>query len=183
MRIIVGITGASGVIYGVNFLRRCPDDKFLIVSKWGKRVLHEELGLKVEELSPWAKKTFLDSDLAAPFSSGSNSFDTLVIIPCSVSTLGKIAAGISDTLITRVAQVALKERRRLVIALRETPLSSIALENALKLSREGAIIMPISPPHYIEIKSVSDLVEGFVDKVLKVIGIDDGRGWRHEELE
>ncbi len=183
MRTIVGITGASGVIYGVNFLRKCPDDRFLIVSKWGKRVLHEELGLKVEELSPWAKKTFLDSDLAAPFSSGSNPFDSLVIIPCSVSTLGKIASGIADTLITRVAQVALKERRRLVIALRETPLNSIALENALKLSREGAIIMPISPPHYIEIKSVNDLVEGFVDKVLKVIGIDDGSGWRHEELE
>lgn len=183
MRTIVGITGASGAIYGVDFLRRCPDDKFLVVSKWGKRVLHEELGLKVEELSHWAKRTFSDSDLAAPFSSGSNPFDSLVIIPCSVSTLGKIASGISDTLITRIAQVALKERRRLVIALRETPLSSIALENALKLSRDGAIIMPISPPHYIEIKSVSDLVEGFVDKVLKVIGIDSGRGWRYEELE
>lgn len=183
MRTIVGITGASGAIYGVNFLRKCPHDKFLIVSKWGKRVLHEELGLKVEELSPWSKKTFDDWDLAAPFSSGSNPFDALVIIPCSVSTLGKIASGISDTLITRVAQVALKERRKLVIALRETPLSSIALENALKLSREGVIIMPISPPHYIELKTINNLVEGFVDKVLKVIGVSDGGGWRHEELE
>jgi 4-hydroxy-3-polyprenylbenzoate decarboxylase len=79
--------------------------------------------------------------------------------------------------------VALKERRKLVIALRETPLSSIALENALKLSREGVIIMPISPPHYIKLKTINDLVEGFVDKVLKVIGVDDGHGWRHEELE
>jgi 4-hydroxy-3-polyprenylbenzoate decarboxylase len=183
MRTIVGITGASGVIYGVDFLRKCPDDKFLVVSKWGKRVLHEELGLKVEEISLWAKKTFPDSDLAAPFSSGSNHFDSLVIIPCSVSTLGKIASGIADTLITRAAQVALKERRRLVIALRETPLSSIALENALKLSREGVIIMPISPPHYIDVKTVNDLVEGFVNKVLKVIGVDDGVGWRQEDLE
>jgi 4-hydroxy-3-polyprenylbenzoate decarboxylase len=183
MRTIVGITGASGVIYGVNFLRKCPDDKFLVVSKWGKRVLHEELGLKIEELSPWSKKTFEDWDLAAPFSSGSNPFDSLVIVPCSVSTLGKIASGISDTLITRIAAIALKERRRLVIALRETPLSSIALENALKLSREGVIIMPISPPHYMEIKSVNDLVEGFVDKVLKVIGLGDGGGWRQEELD
>jgi 4-hydroxy-3-polyprenylbenzoate decarboxylase len=183
MRTIVGITGASGVVYGVDFLRKCPDDKFLVVSKWGKRVLQEELGLKVEEISPWAKKTFNDWDLAAPFSSGSNHFDSLVIIPCSVSTLGKIASGIADTLITRAAQVALKERRRLVIALRETPLSSIALENALKLSREGAIIMPISPPHYIDAKTVNDLVEGFVNKVLKVIGIDDGSGWRQEDLE
>jgi 4-hydroxy-3-polyprenylbenzoate decarboxylase len=183
MRTIVGITGASGVVYGVDFLRKCPDDKFLVVSKWGKRVLQEELGLKVEEISPWVKKTFNDWDLAAPFSSGSNHFDSLVIIPCSVSTLGKIASGIADTLITRAAQVALKERRRLVIALRETPLSSIALENALRLSREGAIIMPISPPHYIDAKTVNDLVEGFVNKVLKVIGIDDGSGWRQEDLE
>lgn len=183
MRTIIGITGASGVIYGVHFLRKCPDDKFLVASKWGKRVLHEELGLKIEELNPWAKKTFSDADLAAPFSSGSNPFDALVIIPCSVSTLGKIASGISDTLITRIAQVALKERRKLIIALRETPLSSIALENALKLSREGAVIMPISPPHYMEAKSVNDLVEGYVDKVLKVIGVDDGKGWRSEELE
>lgn len=183
MRTVIGITGASGVVYGVNFLRKCPDDKYLVVSKWGKRVLHEEMGLKVEEISPWAKKTFLDSDLAAPFSSGSNPFDSLVIIPCSVSTLGKIASGIGDTLITRTAQVALKEKRRVIIALRETPLSSIALENALKLSREGVIIMPISPPHYIEINSVDDLVNGFVDKVLKLIGVDNGKGWKQEELD
>ncbi|MGQ0793959.1 MAG: UbiX family flavin prenyltransferase [Deltaproteobacteria bacterium] len=183
MRTILGITGASGVAYGVSFLRRCPDDKYLIVSKWGRHVLNEELGLKVEEISPWAKRTFLDTDLAAPISSGSNHFDSLVIMPCSVSTLGKIAAGISDTLITRVAAVALKERRRLVIGLRETPLSSIALENALKLSREGAIIMPVCPPHYMSADSVGDLVEAFVDKALQAIGVDSGRGWRSEELE
>ena len=183
MRTIVGITGASGVIYGVDFLRRCPDEKYLIVSKWGRRVLHEELGVKIQELSHWAKKTFNDWDLAAPFSSGSNHFDSLVIIPCSVSTLGKIASGIADTLITRIAHVALKEKRRLVIAIRETPLNSIALENALKLSREGAVIMPISPPHYLEINSVNDLVEGFVDKVLMIIEAKHSNGWMYEELE
>jgi len=183
MRTIVGITGASGVVYGVDFLRRCPDEKFLIASKWGKRVLHEELGLKVEELSQWAKKSFDDWDLGAPFSSGSNYFDSLVIIPCSVSTMGKIAHGIADTLITRVAHVALKERRGLILSIRETPLSSIALENALKLSREGAVIMPISPPHYLRIKTVDDLVQGYVNKVLNVIGVGESNGWMHEELE
>jgi len=183
MRTIIGITGASGVTYGVDFLRRCPDEKYLIISKWGKRVLHEELGLKVEEISHWAKKMFDDWDLAAPFSSGSNHFDSLVIMPCSVSTLGKIANGIADTLITRAAQVALKEKRKLVIALRETPLSSIALENALKLSREGVIIMPISPPHYIEFNNVDDLVQGYVNKVLSVVGAGDFDGWMHEELD
>lgn len=183
MRTIVGITGASGVAYGVDFLRRCPNDKYLVASKWGRRVLHEELDLKVDELRPWVNEIYSDSDLASPFSSGSNKFDSLVIVPCSVSTLAKIANGISDTLITRIAQVALKERRRLVIALRETPLSSIALENALKLSREGAVIMPICPPHYMEANTVEDLVGGYVDKLLGTIGIDNGRGWRSEELE
>lgn len=184
MRTIVGITGASGVAYGVDFLRRCPDDKYLVASKWGKRVLHEELGLKAEELRPWVKDIFNDSDLASPFSSGSNHFDSFVIVPCSISTLAKIANGIADTLITRIAQVALKEKRRLVIALRETPLSSVALENALKLSREGAVIMPISPPHYMKAETVSDLVEGYVDKLLSIVGASDGNGgWHHEELD
>jgi flavin prenyltransferase len=183
MRTIVGFTGASGAAYGVDFLRRCPDDKYLVASKWGKRVLHEELGLKTEELRPWVNEIYSDSDLATPFSSGSNHFDALVIIPCSISTLAKIANGIADTLITRIAQVALKERRKLVIALRETPLSSIALENALKLSREGAVIMPISPPHYLNAENVSSLIEGYVDKVLNILGVEAGNGWHSEELE
>ena len=183
MRTIVGITGASGVAYGVEFLRRCPDDKYLVASKWGRHVLHEELGLKVDEIKPWANEIYSDSDLASPFSSGSNHFDSLVIVPCSISTLAKIANGIADTLITRIAQVALKEKRRIVIALRETPLSSIALENALKLSREGAIIMPISPPHYMEADTVNDLISGYVDKLLNIVGVETNNGWKSEELD
>lgn len=184
MRTVVGITGASGSIYALNFLRRCPDEKFLIASKWGRYVMQEELGVKVDELSPWVSKIFNDWDLAAPLSSGSNHFDACVIIPCSVSTMAKIASGIADTLITRVASVALKERRKLVLALRETPLDSISLENALKLSREGAIIMPVCPQHYLEPKTIEDIVDGYVDRVLSVLGYGlDGKGWRHSELE
>jgi 4-hydroxy-3-polyprenylbenzoate decarboxylase len=183
MRTIVGFTGASGVVYGVDFLRRCPGNKYLIASKWGRRVLQDELGLKAEELRPWVEDIYNDNDLGAPFSSGSNHFDTLVIVPCSISTLAKIANGIADTLITRIAQVALKERRRLVIALRETPLSSIALENALKLSREGAIIAPVCPPHYMGAENVDQLIKGYVDKLLNLVGVDTENGWRHEELE
>jgi len=183
MRTIVGFTGASGVAYGVDFLRRCPGDKFAIATKWGKRVLHDELGLKVEELRPWVNEIYSDNDLGAPFSSGSNHFDALVIVPCSVSTLAKIANGIADTLITRIAQVALKERRRLVIALRETPLSSVALENALKLSREGVIIAPICPPNYMGADTVDQIIGGYVDKLLNLVGVDTGNGWRQEELE
>ncbi len=183
MRTIVGITGASGVAYGVDFLRRCPGEKFLVASKWGKRVLHEELGLKVEEIRPWVKDIYRDSDLASPFSSGSNHFDSMVIVPCSVSTLAKIANGIADTLITRIAAVALKEKRRLVIALRETPLSTVAIENALRLSREGVIIAPISPTDYMGGDSVSDVVSGYVNKLLGVVGVDAGGGWKSTELE
>ena len=183
MRTIVGITGASGVAYGVDFLRRCPDDKYLVVSKWGKHVLNEELGLQVDEIKPWVNEIYSDSNLASPFSSGSNHFDSLVIVPCSISTLAKIANGIADTLITRIAQVALKEKRRIVIALRETPLSSIALENALKLSREGAIIMPISPPHYLKANTVNDLVRGYGDKLLNIIGVETANGWKSGELD
>lgn len=164
-------------------MRRCPDDKYLIASKWGKHVLNEELELKVDELKPWVNKIYSDSDLSSPFSSGSNHFDSLVIVPCTISTLAKIANGISDTLITRIAQVALKEKRQLVIALRETPLSSIALENALKLSREGAVIMPISSPHYLKSEKVSDLVEAYVDKLLGIVGVQNGSGWKSEELD
>lgn len=179
----MGITGASGVAYGVDFLRRCPDDKYLVASKWGKHVLNEELGLQVDEMRPWVNEIYSDSNLASPFSSGSNHFDSLVIVPCSISTLAKIANGIADTLITRIAQVALKEKRRIVIALRETPLSSIALENALKLSREGAIIMPISPPHYLKANTVNDLVRGYGDKLLNIIGVETANGWKSEELD
>ena len=183
MRIVVGITGSSGVIYGVKFLERCPGDKFLVVSDWGEKVLEHELHMGLDDLSPHVKAVFRDNDLAAPFSSGSNRYDALVVMPCSISTLGKIASGIADTLITRAAQVALKERMRLVVGIRETPLSSIALENALKLSREGAVIMPISPPWYKTPESMDDVVNGFIDKVLPILGVEVPGGWRADELE
>lgn len=183
MRFVVGITGSSGVIYGVKFLERCPGEKFLIVSEWGRRVLEHELGLSVDALKPFVRKTFRDDDLSAPFASGSNRYDALVLLPCSISTLGKIASGIADTLVTRAAQVALKERMRLVIGIRETPLSSVALENALKLSRDGAVIMPVSPPWYRNPDSMDAVVNGFVDKVLPVIGVPVASGWRSDEIE
>jgi 4-hydroxy-3-polyprenylbenzoate decarboxylase len=182
MRFVVGITGSSGVIYGVKFLERCPGEKFLIVSEWGRRVLDHELGMTVADLAPQVKAVFRDDDLAAPFSSGSNRHDGLILLPCSLSTLGKIASGIADTLVSRAAQVARKERMRLIIGIRETPLSSIALENALKLSREGAVIMPVSPPWYKNPESMDDVVNGFIDKVLPLIGIPVASGWRSEEI-
>ena len=128
-------------------------------------------------------KVFRDTDLAAPFSSGTNRYDAFVIVPCSVSTLAKIAVGIADTLITRAASVALKERMRLVLCVRETPLSTIALENMARLSREGVIVMPISLPYYRGAQDLETLVTGFTNKVLALLGEPAGEAWREEELE
>jgi 4-hydroxy-3-polyprenylbenzoate decarboxylase len=182
MRIVIGITGSSGAVYAREFIRRCDGDKYLIVSRWGKVLLKDELGIGVKELLPHVKNEFSDEDLTAPVASGSNWFDAFVILPCSTSTLGKIASGIGDTLITRTAQVALKERFKLVICVRETPLSTITLEQCASLSRSGAIIMPISPPLYFVPKTVDEYVQAFVDKVLGVVGVRESKGWRSEEL-
>ena len=183
MRIILGITGSSGAVYAVDFLKRCPGDKFLVVSKWGRALLRDEAGLSEKDLQPYIKRQFPNDDLTAPIASGSNRFDAYVILPCSTSTLGKIASGIGDSLVTRTAQVALKERYKLVICVRETPMSTLALEQCAALSRYGAIIMPISPPLYFVPSTVDEYVRGFVDKVLGVIGARETRGWRAEELE
>jgi len=182
MRIVVGITGSSGAVYAREFLRRCPDEKYLIVSKWGKALLKDELGISDRDLLQDVKKQFSDDDLTAPVASGSNHIDAFVVIPCSTSTLGKIASGIGDTLITRTAQVALKERHKLILCIRETPLSTVSLEQCARLSRDGVVIMPISPPLYFVPKTVEEYVGGFVEKVLGVIGIRGADGWRAEDL-
>lgn len=183
MRIVIGITGSSGAVYAREFIKQCDAEKFLVVSKWGKVLLKDELGIGVKELLPDVKREYSDDDLSAPIASGSNDIDAVVLLPCSTSTLGKIASGIGDTLITRTAQVALKERFKLVLCIRETPLSTISLEQCARLSRDGAIIMPISPPMYYVPKSVDEFVKAFVEKVLGVVGIRQSRGWRAEELE
>jgi 4-hydroxy-3-polyprenylbenzoate decarboxylase len=164
-------------------VKRCPGEKFLVLSDWARHVLASELELKPADLEPHVKKVFKDDDLAAPFSSGSNRYDAMVVVPCSVSTLAKIATGIADTLITRAAAVALKERMRLVLCVRETPLSGIALENMLRLSREGVVIMPVSPPWYHRPRDLAQLVGGFTDKVLHLLGEPAGEGWREGDLK
>jgi polyprenyl P-hydroxybenzoate/phenylacrylic acid decarboxylase-like protein len=153
------------------------------VSKWGKALLKDEVNMTEKDLQPFIKRQFPNDDLTAPLASGSNKFDAFVILPCSTSTLGKIASGIGDTLITRTAQVALKERYKLVLCIRETPLATNSLEQCAKLSRDGVIIMPVSPPLYYVPKTVDEYVDGFVDKLLGVIGVREPRGWRAEELE
>src|SRR5207237_2581096 len=136
---------------------RCPaEEKFVILTRWGRNLLKTEAGISSEDIAPYAKKIYATDDMGSPLASGSNPFDAMVILPCSVATLGKIANGISDTLLTRVAEVAMKERRKLILCVRETPLSTVALDNALKLSRDGVIIMPVSPPFYMAPKTLEE---------------------------
>ena len=183
MRIVIGMTGASGALFGVDFLRRCEAEKYLILTKWGRYVLKDETGLTEHHLAEHVKKTFSDDDLSAPFSSGSTPFDAMVILPCSASTMAKIACGIGDTLLTRTAQVALKERRKLILCLRETPLSTIHLEQAYKVSQAGAIVMPIAPPFYHHPKSLEEMAQHFTEKVMGVLGLETKLAWKAEALE
>jgi len=183
MRIVVGITGASGSTFGVEFLRRCPAEKFLILTKWGRYVLKEETGLTEHHLAEHVKRMFPDEDLSGPLASGSNPFDALVIVPCSITTMAKIACGLGDTLLTRTAQVALKERRKIVLAIRETPLSTIALDQAHTLSQAGVIIMPISPPFYHRPQTIEQMVEQFTEKLLSLLGFETSLAWKPEALE
>lgn len=182
MRVLVGITGASGAVFAVDFLRRCPGDKFLVVSDWGKALLKDELDLRVEDLKPYVREIFSDHDLAAPFASGSNRYDAYVIVPCSASTLSEIAHGMGDSLTTRAAQVALKERMRLILALRETPLSTNMIESMLRVSREGAIVAPLMPPFYHRPETLEQCVAGMTNKLLALVGADAGPGWREDRL-
>ena len=183
MKIVVGITGSSGAAYALDFLKKCPARKFLVVSAWGKVLLRDELQMGEKDLQPYVERIFSDDDLTAPMASGSNSFDAFVIIPASASTIGKIASGLGDTLITRTAQVCLKERYRLIACVRETPMSTLSLEQCARLSGYGATIMPISPPLYHLPRSVDEYVGAFTDRVLSQLGVRSARGWRAEEFE
>jgi len=179
----VGVTGASGAIYAVDFLRRFEGEKHLVMTRWAKMVLQTECGLSSTDLAAHVHATFEDHDLSAPFASGSNRHDACVILPASASTVGKIAAGIGDTLVTRAAAVALKERMPLIVAVRETPLSTITLEALHKLSLAGAIVFPLSPPFYTNPTTIDELVGATTTKLLRLLGVEVKGGWREEDLE
>jgi len=173
----VAITGASGSAVALEFLKKCPGEKYLIVSRWGKSVLFQETGLTVEALAPFVTRIFSNEDLNSPLASGSNQFDQYVILPCSVTTMARIATGLGENLIARVGEVALKERRTMLLAVRESPLSPIALENAAKLSKLGVIIMPLSPAFYLKPVTVEEALTNFVDHILATLKLSAVDGW------
>lgn len=183
MRTVVAVTGASGAAFGLELLARLPGERFTVLSRWGQHVLREETGLGREDVAARSTRLFTDTDLSAPLASGSNAWDAMVILPCSTSTVGRIASGIADSLITRAAAVTLKEGRRLVLCPRETPLSAVTLRQLADLARDGVIVMPVSPGWYDRPTTLEELIAGFVDRVLQVLGVEQPGGWRAADLE
>ena len=170
MKVVIGISGASGVIYGVRLMQSLEADIVLVISKTAKDILQYETDLTVESVYKIADEVFEDEDMFASIASGSNRFDAMVIAPCSESTIAKIAHGIADTLITRAAAVCLKENRRLIIVPRETPVSAIMLQNELKLARLGVAIVPASPGFYPKPKTIEQMIDFVVGRVLDQLG-------------
>jgi len=173
VRTVVGITGASGTVYGVRLVKALPPDRILIVSDDAVGISQAEVDLNKEQLEALGDEHFENDDLGAPIASGSVKFDAMVIAPCSTSTMSKIACGIADNLITRAASVALKERRPLVLLVRETPLSAIHLGNMERLASAGAIVMPASPAFYPRPQSTDDMVDFMVGRILDVLGLEN----------
>ena len=175
MRIVVAITGASGTIYGKRLLEVLRDNAIethLIISHAGQLVLRDELGLEPKELERLASRTYNPEDLMAPLTSGSFKTDGMVVVPASMKTVAAIASSYSNNLITRAADVTLKEGRKLILVPRETPLSPIHLENLLKLSKIGVVILPAMPAFYHKPRRVEDFVDFIVGKVLDQLGLD-----------
>jgi 4-hydroxy-3-polyprenylbenzoate decarboxylase len=183
-RLIVGITGASGTIYGVRLLEMLRDtdvETHLIVSQWAARTLVHETSYTVQQVQDLATEKYAIGDVGAAPASGSFLTMGMVIVPCSMRTLGAIAHGVGDNLIHRAADVVLKERRRLTLAVREAPLSEIHLENMLKLARMGVSICPPTPAFYNQPQSIDDLVNYAVTRMLDQAGIHlDSSRWTGE---
>ena len=185
-RLIVAITGATGAIYGVRMLELLRDagvETHLVISPWGRRTLVHETPYAVDDVQRLATVVYSPGDQGAAISSGSFVTMGMAIVPCSMRTLASVAHGLGDNLVHRAADVILKERRRLLLAPREAPLSDIHLENMLRLSRMGVVICPPMPGFYQRPESVDDLVSHSVVRMLDQFGIHiDGPGRWGEEF-
>ncbi|HKV62683.1 MAG TPA: UbiX family flavin prenyltransferase [Candidatus Acidoferrum sp.] len=189
----VGVTGASGAILAQKTLALLEEDPrvaqvHLVVTEAGQRLFAEELGMTSGDLKqlpsrllghPAGKIDILpNKDVGASIASGSYAVDGMVIIPCSIGTLGAIANGISDDLVSRAADVMLKEGRKLVLCVRDTPFSRVHLENMLRAQQAGAVIMPVVPAFYHQPKTIDDLVTQYVCRVLAQIGLSQEKMYR-----
>ena len=176
-RIIVAITGASGSTYAVTLLRalrNLPEvETHLVISAWGERTLLMETGLTPRDLETFCAKRYDVSDMSAAISSGSFRTHGMVVVPCSMKTLGAIANGLAADLIARAADVTIKEGRRLILVPRETPLSLVHLENMVRCARSGAVILPPMPAFYGRPETIQDIVDHTVSRILDRLGFEN----------
>ncbi len=173
-RVIVAITGATGAVLGIRVLQRLEEfdvERHLVVSGWGARTIAHETGLDVDAVRALADVTHRVGDLGASIASGSFVTRGMIVAPCSMKTLAAIATGLCGDLVARAADVTLKERRRLVLMVRETPLSEIHLENMLRLARMGAAIVPPMLGFYMRPTSVDEMVDHVVTRALDQLGL------------
>lgn len=182
MRVIVAITGSSGAVYGLRFLRACSRlgvETDLIISRAAETIIEHELKMRIDDVRKLSTRSYGPDELTAPISSGSCQLDGMVIIPCSMKTMAAVASGFTADLISRAADVTLKQGRPLVLVPRETPLSLIHIENMLKLKRAGAVVLPASPAFYHSPEKIDDLVDYIVGRALEMLGIkhDLYRAW------
>jgi 4-hydroxy-3-polyprenylbenzoate decarboxylase len=180
MNIVIGITGASGALYAVRLIEELSEqcDVTIVASETAKQIISDETELDYEDLEDLVSEAFRNDDMNAAICSGSRKFDAMVIAPCSMTTLARISCGLADNVIARAASVALKERRKLIIVPRETPLSTIHLENMLRLSRDGAIILPAMPGFYGKPETAADMVDFIVGRIMDQLGIENRNGPR-----
>lgn len=179
----MGVTGASGAPIAVRLLEALRDAGVpvaLVLSEAARSVLQVETDLEPTAVEQLAATTYRDRDLAAPIASGSRPTRGMVVVPCSASTAAKIALGLADTLLTRVAFVHLKERRPLLLVPRETPMPTVLLKHLADLSGMGAVVLPVCPPYYLRPTSVAELTDYMAGKVLDHLGIPHRlyRGWK-----
>lgn len=185
-RLVVGITGASGAVYGVRLLQRLaelPVETHLIVSRWARVTIEHETDVTFAELKSLAHAVHSERDQAASVSSGSFRTLGMIVAPCSVKTLAGIATGYADNLIVRAADVVLKERRPLVLVVRETPLNAVHLRNMLTLAELGATIFPPMPAFYHRPRDLDDVIEYSVLRILDQIDLGPESPWRWRGLQ
>ncbi|MFN3505323.1 MAG: UbiX family flavin prenyltransferase [Caldimicrobium sp.] len=173
-KLLIGITGASGAIYAKTMLKKLRSIECkveVIITEAGKLVWEHELGEPWLILKEYADKVYEEKDISAPPASGSSAYSALVIIPCSMGTLAGIATGQARNLLLRAADVMLKERKPLILVVRETPLSSIHLQNMLSVTLAGGVIFPAMPSFYNNPKNLEELLSDFIDRLLQFLGI------------
>jgi 4-hydroxy-3-polyprenylbenzoate decarboxylase len=174
MRIVIGITGASGAVYGLGLLhalKKLGHEVHCAVSEYGWKVLDYECSVNESDIRPLVSALYPVDDITAPIASGSFQADAMCVVPCSMRTLGAIAGGLAGNLLCRAADVMMKERKNLVLVVRETPFNPVHLENMLKLSRIGVGIVPASPGFYHRPKTIDDLVNMMVGRILDNLDI------------